>query len=83
MEVESALILFQRSWELHKLRYTTVVSDGDCRTYLALRDADVYGLIRSSERSASTTCRREWALNYATSQSRGQLALRASVVGGG
>ncbi|KAH9381902.1 hypothetical protein HPB48_015378 [Haemaphysalis longicornis] len=46
MEVEAALILFQRSWERHKLRYTTVVSDGDCRTYLALRDADVYGFIK-------------------------------------
>ncbi|KAH9367316.1 hypothetical protein HPB48_006693 [Haemaphysalis longicornis] len=46
MEVEADLILFQRSWELHKLRYTTVVSDGDCRNYLALRDADVYGFIK-------------------------------------
>ncbi|KAH9365873.1 hypothetical protein HPB48_022867 [Haemaphysalis longicornis] len=46
MEVEAALILCQRSWERHKLRYTTVVSDGDCRTYLALRDADVYGFIK-------------------------------------
>ncbi|KAH9375012.1 hypothetical protein HPB48_007856 [Haemaphysalis longicornis] len=36
----------ERSWECHKLRYTTVVSDGDCRTYLALRDADGYGFIK-------------------------------------
>ncbi|KAH9364271.1 hypothetical protein HPB48_007002 [Haemaphysalis longicornis] len=46
MEVEAALILFQRSWELHKLRYTTVLSDGDCRTYPALKEADVYGFIK-------------------------------------
>ncbi|KAH9359664.1 hypothetical protein HPB48_012812 [Haemaphysalis longicornis] len=42
MEVEAALILFQRSWELYKLRYPT---DGDCRTYRALRDANAYGYI--------------------------------------
>lgn len=46
MEVEAALILFQRSWERHKLRYTTVLSDGDCRTYPALKEADVYGFIK-------------------------------------
>ncbi|XP_077532598.1 uncharacterized protein LOC144144973 [Haemaphysalis longicornis] len=45
MEVEAGLILFERSLQLHKLRYTTILSDGDSRTYLALVDAKVYGFI--------------------------------------
>lgn len=45
MEVEAALILFQRSLQKHKLRYTTLLSDGDSRAYLALQDAKVYGYI--------------------------------------
>ncbi|KAH9374394.1 hypothetical protein HPB48_004020 [Haemaphysalis longicornis] len=43
MEVEASLILFERSLQRHNLRYTTILSDGDCRTYLALVDAEVYG----------------------------------------
>ncbi|CAN8023230.1 unnamed protein product [Ixodes persulcatus] len=45
MEVEAGLILFQRSWQRHNLRYTTVLSDGDSRTFLALQEAQVYGYI--------------------------------------
>lgn len=45
MEVEAGLILFRRSWEKHHLRYTTVLSDGDSRTFLALKEAEVYGYI--------------------------------------
>ncbi|XP_077521463.1 uncharacterized protein LOC144132728 [Amblyomma americanum] len=45
MEVEAALILFQRSLQQHKLRYTTVLSDGDSRTFPALQEAEVYGYI--------------------------------------
>ncbi|CAN7999310.1 unnamed protein product [Ixodes hexagonus] len=45
MEVDAALILFQRSWQRHNLRYTTVLSDGDSRTYLALQEAEVCGYI--------------------------------------
>lgn len=45
MEVEAGLILFKRSWERHQLRYTTVLSDGDSRTFLALKEAEVYGFI--------------------------------------
>ncbi|CAN8025115.1 unnamed protein product [Ixodes persulcatus] len=45
MEVEAALILFQRSWERHNVRYTTVLSDGDSRSFLALQEAEVYGYI--------------------------------------
>lgn len=43
MEVEAALILFQRSLSKHNLRYTTVLSDGDSRAYLALQEEKVYG----------------------------------------
>lgn len=45
MEVEAALILFQRSLERHGLRYTTMLSDGDSRTFCAIQDAKVYGYI--------------------------------------
>lgn len=45
MEVEAGLILFRRSWEKRQLRYTTVLSDGDSRTFLALKEAEVYGYI--------------------------------------
>lgn len=45
MEVEAALILWKRSLERHNLRYTTVLSDGDSRTYLALQEEKVYGYI--------------------------------------
>lgn len=43
MEVEAALILFRRSLSKHNLRYTTVLSDGDSRAYLALQEEKVYG----------------------------------------
>lgn len=45
MEVEAALILFQRSLERHGLRYTTVLCDGDSRTFSALQEAKVYGYV--------------------------------------
>ncbi|KAH9363325.1 hypothetical protein HPB48_006431 [Haemaphysalis longicornis] len=45
MEVEAGLILFERSLQRHKLRYTTILSDGGSRTYLALVGAKVYGYI--------------------------------------
>ncbi|KAG0429772.1 hypothetical protein HPB47_023294 [Ixodes persulcatus] len=45
MEVEAGLILFERSWQRHNLRYTTVLSDGDSHTFLALQEAQVYGFI--------------------------------------
>ncbi|KAG0432156.1 hypothetical protein HPB47_021100 [Ixodes persulcatus] len=44
MEVQAALLLFRRSLSLHGLRYTTIVSDGDCRTHQALCQDNVYGL---------------------------------------
>ncbi|KAH7940682.1 hypothetical protein HPB49_003547 [Dermacentor silvarum] len=45
MEVEAALILFRRSLERYKLRYTKVLCDGDSRSYLALQADKVYGCI--------------------------------------
>lgn len=45
MEVQAGLALFERSWEKHGFRYTTVLSDGDSRTFLALVEARVYGYI--------------------------------------
>ncbi|XP_077539634.1 uncharacterized protein LOC144152273 [Haemaphysalis longicornis] len=45
MEVEAALLLFGRSLEKNGLRYTTIVCDGDSRTYLALCHEEVYGFI--------------------------------------
>lgn len=45
MEVEAALILFKRSISKHDLRYTTLVSDGDSRTFSALSQENVYGIV--------------------------------------
>ncbi|KAH8028134.1 hypothetical protein HPB51_013181 [Rhipicephalus microplus] len=46
MEVEAALRLFRRSLEKHKLRYTTMLSDVDSRTFHALTEDEVYGYIK-------------------------------------
>ncbi|XP_049521739.1 uncharacterized protein LOC125944722 [Dermacentor silvarum] len=45
MEVEAGKILFERSLQRHNLRYTTMLCDGDSRTYNAIREAKVYGYI--------------------------------------
>ncbi|CAN7988728.1 unnamed protein product [Ixodes hexagonus] len=45
MEVEAALTLFKRSISKHDLRYTALVSDGDSKTFSALREENVYGLV--------------------------------------
>lgn len=37
-KVEAALILFKQSLERHSLHYTTILSYGDSRTYLALQE---------------------------------------------
>lgn len=50
MEVEAALLLFQRSLEKHKLRYTTMLSDGDSKTYHALTTNEVYGYIKVAKK---------------------------------
>ncbi|KAH7960308.1 hypothetical protein HPB49_018599 [Dermacentor silvarum] len=46
MEVEAALRLFQHSLQKHKLRYTTMLSDGHSRTFHALTEDAVYGYIK-------------------------------------
>ncbi|KAM7311432.1 hypothetical protein ISCGN_008339 [Ixodes scapularis] len=46
MEVEAALTMFQRSLAKHGLRYTTVLSDGDSRTFHALTEAKVNGFVK-------------------------------------
>lgn len=45
MEVKAALIMFSRSFEKHGLHYTTVLSDGDCRTNHALTEEAIYGFL--------------------------------------
>lgn len=50
MEVEAALRLFGRSLEKHKLRYTTMLSDGDSRTFHALTENEVYGYIKVAKK---------------------------------
>ena len=43
MEKEGALTIWKRSIEKHKLRYTTIISDGDAVTFPALSRAEPYG----------------------------------------
>ncbi|KAH7940645.1 hypothetical protein HPB49_002744 [Dermacentor silvarum] len=45
MKVEATLILFRISLEQYNLRQTTVLCDGDSRSYLALQGDKVYGYI--------------------------------------
>lgn len=45
MEVDAALALFGRSLEKHDLRYTTLISDGDSRTFGALTEERTYGFV--------------------------------------
>lgn len=44
MEVEGAKILFRRSVEKWKLRYTQMLGDGDAKTHAALLQDDPYGV---------------------------------------
>ncbi|KAH9364938.1 hypothetical protein HPB48_017967 [Haemaphysalis longicornis] len=46
MEVEAALVLFRRSLEKYDLCYTTIVCNGDCRTYWTLCEDRTYGFIQ-------------------------------------
>lgn len=43
MEMCAALILWKRSIEKNKMRYTTVLSDGDAKTHQHLNEHNVYG----------------------------------------
>ena len=42
MEVEAALVLWKRSLQ-HQMRYSTLVGDGDTKTFLALTKGKPYG----------------------------------------
>ena len=42
MEVHNALVLFRRSTQWG-FRYTTYISDGDCKVYPKLKAANIYG----------------------------------------
>ncbi|GFU90966.1 uncharacterized protein TNCV_4922971 [Trichonephila clavipes] len=42
MEMEAALILWERSQEMG-FRYSTLLSDGDCKTFIYLTEKNVYG----------------------------------------
>lgn len=44
-EVEAATILFQGSLSLHGLRHTTMLCDGDSRSFNAIDEATVYSFI--------------------------------------
>lgn len=43
MEVAAAEVLWKRSINIHKFRYVSVLSDGDCKTYSHLQKLAVYG----------------------------------------
>ncbi|KAJ4430592.1 hypothetical protein ANN_19180, partial [Periplaneta americana] len=43
MEVEAAKRIWQRSVDLCKMRYTSLLSDGDAKTYKSLQELSVYG----------------------------------------
>ena len=43
MEADGAVVMWQRSIEKHKLRYTSVIADGDAKTYKAICDTKPYG----------------------------------------
>ena len=43
MEADAAETLWSRSVDRHKFRYTTILSDGDSKTYKHLRALKVYG----------------------------------------
>ena len=51
MEVEGARRLWTRSVAQHKLRYMTMLSDGDCKTFNELQNERPYGdvLIKKEE----------------------------------
>ncbi|KAH9377609.1 hypothetical protein HPB48_021337 [Haemaphysalis longicornis] len=49
LELEAALILFELSLSVNGLKYTTVICDGDNRSYHSIQQAKVYGFIPVEE----------------------------------
>ena len=43
MEAATAEVLWERSVERHRFRYTTILSEGDAKTFKHLCDRHVYG----------------------------------------
>ena len=43
MEADGAVVMWQRSIEKYKLHYTSVIADGDAKTYKAICGAKPYG----------------------------------------
>jgi hypothetical protein len=54
MEVEAARVLWRRSVQRHKLRYTLLLSDGDAKTFTELKNIKPYWLIVSEFLSYDT-----------------------------
>ncbi|GFX80476.1 uncharacterized protein TNCV_2529841 [Trichonephila clavipes] len=64
MEMEAALILWERSQEIG-FRYSTLLSDGDCKTFNYLTEKNVYGdKFEIKKRSALIMSVKGWALVY-------------------
>ncbi|GFT11197.1 uncharacterized protein TNCV_1143441 [Trichonephila clavipes] len=64
MEMEAALILWERSQEMG-FRYSTLLSDGDCKIFNYLTEKNVYGdKFEIKKRSALITSVKGWALVY-------------------
>lgn len=81
MEVEAALTMFGRSIEKHGLRYTTMLSDGDSRTFNALQEEAVYGFMNIEKKTVSTTFTSGWGQHFETSSTSARPKERASAAG--
>ena len=60
MEVEAAKVMFRRSISLYKLKYTTVLCDGDAKTIATLNDIAVYEDIIVKEDCVNHVAKRMW-----------------------
>lgn len=81
MEVEAALILFGRSLERHNLRYTTVLSDGDSRAYLALQEERVYGYIPVEKEDCVNHVQKRMGTNLRTLLAKQSLSGKGKLTG--
>ncbi|GFW42771.1 uncharacterized protein TNCV_473611 [Trichonephila clavipes] len=64
MEMEAALILWERSQEMG-FRYSILLTDGDCKTFNYLTEKNVYGdKFKLKKRSAIIMSVKDWALVY-------------------
>ncbi len=64
MEQECAMIMWKRSVDKHKLRYTTMLSDGDSKAYDNIVEMKVYGDDANVQKEECLTTRRNrWVLH--------------------